>query len=39
MSEFRTHAVEAAVRLKAGETGPLEITYFLTEELNNSLYK
>lgn len=33
MQEFRTHAVKAAITLKAGERGHLELTYFLRQEL------
>lgn len=33
MNQFRAHAVIAANRLKAGERGHLELTYFLRKEL------
>ena len=33
MQEFRAHAVWAAIKLKAGERGHLELTYFLRNEL------
>jgi len=33
MQEFRAHALKDAIRLKAGETGPLEMIYFLKHPL------